>query len=99
MPITSITHNNACRYTVEVGVSAKDLTSFTFDNNHTAYVHICLQRIGCVCTKNYTPTSTRATIVSAEHQNGATIVKAILFFCHYFIEWESNNSGEAGGQS
>ena len=43
--------------------------------------------------------STRATIVSAENQSGATIVKATIFFCHYFIAWESNNAGEARGQS
>ena len=43
--------------------------------------------------------STRATIVSAENQNGATIVKATFFFCHYYIVWESNNPGEARGQS
>ena len=43
--------------------------------------------------------STRATIVSAENQNGATIVKATFFFCHYYIVWESNNAGEARGKS
>ena len=43
--------------------------------------------------------STRATIVSAENQNGATIVKATFFFCHYYIVWDSNNAGEARGQS
>ena len=43
--------------------------------------------------------STRATIVSAENQNGATIVKATYFFCHYYIVWESNNASEARGQS
>ena len=40
------------------------------------------------------PSSTRATIVSAENQNGATIVKATFFFCHYYIVWESNNAEE-----
>ena len=29
--------------------------------------------------------STLATIVSAENQNGATIVKATFFFCCYYI--------------
>ena len=53
MPITNITHN-AC-YTVEMGVSAGDLTRITLDNNHTAYKHICLQGIGCVCVRNYPP--------------------------------------------
>ena len=58
----------------------------------------------CEC-QNYPPeimqpsSSTRATIVSAENQNGATIVKAIFFFCHYYIAWEPNNAGEARGQS
>ena len=33
------------------------------------------------------------------NQNGATIVKAIFFFCHYYIAWEPNNAGEARGQS
>ena len=41
--------------------------------------------------------STRATIVSAENQIGATIVKATFFFCQYYIVWESNNAGEARG--
>ena len=41
----------------------------------------------------------RATIVSAENQNGSTIVKATFFFSHYYIVWESNNAGEARGQS
>ena len=58
-----------------------------------------------MCVKNHPPeimqpsSSTRATIVSAEDQNGATIVKATFFFCHYYIVWESNNAGEARGQS
>ena len=51
MPITNITHS-AC-YTVEMGVNATDLTRITLDNNHTAYMHSCLHRIGCVCVKNY----------------------------------------------
>ena len=69
-------------------------------------MHICLQGIGCecVCVKHYPPemmqpsSPTRATIVSAENQNGATIVKTTFFFCHYYIVWESNNAGEARGQ-
>ena len=103
MPITIITQSTC--YTAKMGVSAGDLTRITLDNNHTAYKHICLQEIGCVCVKNYPPeimqpsSSTRATIVSAENQNGATIVKATVFFCHYYIVWESNNAGEARGQS
>ena len=70
MPITNITHS-AC-YTVEMGVSARDLTCITLDNNHTTYMHVCLQGIGCVCVKNYPPemmqpsSSMRATIVSGE---------------------------------
>ena len=69
-----------------MGVSAGDLTRITLDNNNTAYMHSCLQGIGCVCVKNYPPeimqpsSSTRATIVSAENQNGATIVKATFSF-------------------
>ena len=45
--------------------------------------------------------STPATIVSAENQDVATIVKATFFFCHYqyYIVWESNKAGEARGQS
>ena len=38
--------------------------------------------------------STRATIVSAENQNIATIVKDTIFFCHYYIVWESNNADD-----
>ena len=66
---------------------------------------ICLQGIGCACVKNYPPemmqpsSSTRATIVSAENQNDATIVKAKFLFCHYYIVRESNNAGEAPEQS
>ena len=105
MPITNITHS-AC-YTVGMGVSATDLTRITLDNNHTAYMHVCLQGIGCVCVcvTNYPPemmqtsSSTRATIFSAENQNDATIVKDTFFFCHYYIVWESNNTGDARGQS
>ena len=40
MYITNINYS-AC-YTVEMGVSAGDLTRITLDNNHTAYKHICL---------------------------------------------------------
>ena len=49
MPITNITHS-AC-YTVELGVSAGDLTRITLENNHTVYMYICLQGIGCECVK------------------------------------------------
>ena len=58
-----------------------------------------------MCVKNQPPeimqpsSSTRATIVSVENQNGATIVKATFFFCHYYIVWESNKAGKAQGQS
>ena len=103
MSITSITHS-AC-YTVEMGISDGDVTRITLDNNHTVYKHICLEGIGCVCVNNYSPkmmqpsSSTSATIVSAENQNGATIAKATFFFCHYYIVWESNNAGDARGQS
>ena len=71
MHINNITHR-AC-YTVEMGVSAGDLTRITLDSNHAAYKHICLQGIGCVRIKNYPPeimqpsSWTRATIVSAEN--------------------------------
>ena len=88
-----------------MGVSDGDLTRITLDNNHTAYKQAYLSAGGCVCVKNYPPeimqpsSSTRATIVSAENQNGATIVKATFFFCHYYIVWESNNAGEARVQS
>ena len=69
----------------------RSYTYHTFDNNHTAYKHICLQEIGCVCVKNYPPeimqpsSSTRATIVSAEDQNGATIVKVRPHFSFAII--------------
>ena len=101
MPIT----HSASGYEVEMGVSAKDLTYITLDNNHTAYMHIRLQGIGCGCVKNYLPElmqqsqSTLATIASAENQNDGTIIKATFFFCHYYIVWESSNAGIAQGQS
>ena len=41
MPITDITQN-ACCYTIELGVSAKDITRITLDNRNTAYMHVCL---------------------------------------------------------
>ena len=79
---------------------------------HVSHLTTIIQPIGifvcrgsAVCVKNYPPeimqpsSSTRATIVSAANQNGATIVKATFFFCHYYIVWESNNAGEAQGQS
>ena len=84
MPFTNITHN-ACRYTVELGTSVKDLTRITLDNNQTVYMHINLQGIGFLYIKNYPPelmqqsSSTRATIVNAENQNNAAVVKAIFF--------------------
>ena len=31
--------------------------------------------------------STRATIVTAENQNDATIVEAIFLFCYYYVVW------------
>ena len=68
-------------------------------------MRICLQGIGCVCIKNYPPklmqpsSSTPASIVSAENQNDATIGKVIIFFCHCYTVWESNNAGEARRQS
>ena len=102
MPNTNITHS-AC-YTVEMGVSTGVLTRITLENTYTAYMLICLQGISCVCVKNYPPeimqpsSSTHATIVGAENQNGATIVKATFIFCHFYIVWESNNAGEARGQ-
>ena len=97
-------HHSAC-YTVEMGVSVRDLTRITLDNNRTAYMHVCLQGIGRVCVKIYPPemmqpsSSTSATIVSAKNQNDATIVKDKFFFSHYYIVWELNNAGDARGQS
>ena len=61
IPITNITHS-AC-YTVEMGVSAGDLTRITLDNNHTAYKHICLQVIDCVCVCQKSPARNNATTV------------------------------------
>ena len=52
MPISNIT-NSAC-YTVEMGVSAKGLTRITFENNHTAYMLICLLGVGFVCVSKIT---------------------------------------------
>ena len=85
---------------------AGDLTGITLDNNHTAYRHICLQGALCVCVCQKLPARNNATIVinvcnhrHCWNQNGATIAKAKFFFCHYYIVWESNNAGEARGQS
>ena len=89
MPGTNITHS-ACRYTGKLGV-IKRQRSFTYHTwqHSTAYMHICLQGIDCLFIKNYPPelmqpsSSTRATIVIGENQNGATIFKVTFFFCHY----------------
>ena len=104
MPIINMTHS-AC-YTIEMGVSAWELTRVTFDNNLAANKHICLQGIGCVCVCQKLPARNNATIVinTCNHrrcwnQIGATIVKATFFFCYFYIVWESNNAGEARGQS
>ena len=105
MPINKITHS-AC-YTVEMGVRARDLTRITLGNNHTAYIHICLQGIGCVCLcvsktthrqwRNHRHQNVQLSSV-LKNQNGATIVNATFFFCHYNIIWESDDAGEARGQ-
>ena len=50
--LPGITHS-AC-HTVEMGVSARDLTCITLENNHTACMHVCLQGIGCVCVSKIT---------------------------------------------
>ena len=50
LSITNITHK-VCLYTVELAVIAKDRKRITFYNSHTAYMHICLQRV----YKNYPP--------------------------------------------
>ena len=61
--------------------------------------------LGFVCIKNYPAelmqpsSSTRTTIVSTENQNDETIVKAVFFFCQYYIVFESNNTGKVRGQS
>ena len=47
MPITNIAPN-VCHYTIELGVSAQDLTHIALDNNCTAYMRICVQQFGCV---------------------------------------------------
>ena len=100
---TLFTHY-ACRYTVELGLSTNDLTRITLDNNITQPICIFVCGESAVCIKNCPPklmqpsSSTLATIVSAENQNDWTIVKAIFFFCHYYIVWEPNNAGEARRQ-
>ena len=91
-----ITHN--AYYTVEMG---GDLTRITLDNIHTAYKHICLQGTGCVCVKLPARNDAIIAINACNHRqcwksNGATIQG---FRCHYYIAWESNNAGEARGQS
>ena len=97
MPISISNITNIACYTVEMGVSATGLTRILLDNNHTAYMHICLQGIGCVGVKNNPPemmqpsSSSRAIIVRAETQDGATIVKD-TFFRRYYVVWESNNA-------
>ena len=102
MPITNITHN-AFRYTVQLGVSAKDLYTYhTWQQSYSLYAYLSA---GCVCIKNYSSdmmqpsSSMHATIVSAENQNYATIVEAIFFCRPYYTVWESNNAGEAWWKS
>ena len=104
-PPVHITPLPTMRVVIQSSVSAKYFTRITPDNNHTAYKHICLQGIGCVCIKNcpsklmQPSSSSPATIVSAENQNDAPTIKAIFFICHYYIVWESYNAGGARRQS
>ena len=78
-------------------------TYHTWQQSYSLYA--CLSAGVRSCVKNYPPemmqpsSSTSATIVSAKNQNDATIVKDKFFFCHYYIVWESNNAGDARGQS
>ena len=61
MPITNITHGGC--YAIKMGVSTGYILRITLDNTHTAYKHICLQGIGCVCVCQKLPTRNNATIV------------------------------------
>ena len=100
MPITNIISRDGRK-------RQRSYTYHTWQQSYSLYAglsagdRLCV----CVCVKNYAPemmqpsSSTRATIVSAENQNDATIVKDTFFFCHYYIVWESNNTGDARGQS
>ena len=82
----------------------RSYTHHTWQQSYSLYAYLSAGYRLCVCQK-YPPemmqpsSSTRATIGSAENQNGATIVKAICFFCHYYIVWESNSTGKARGQT
>ena len=88
-------HIRWSKNTVEMGVSARDHTSQQSYN-----LYVCLHGV-----KHYPPemmqpsSSMRVTIVSAENQNNATMVTDKFFFCYYYIVWESNNTGDARGQS
>ena len=103
MPITNITHN-ACRYTVLLGVSTKDLTRITLDNNYTAYVHIWLRGICCVYQKLLVRYDATIAINTCNHRqcwksNWCNHRRGHIFVCHYFIVWKSNNAGEDRGES
>ena len=73
----------------------------TWQQSYSLYAY--LSAGDWLCIKNYPPelmppsSSTYAKTVSAENQNGATIVKAIFFFCHYYMG--INYTGEARRQS
>ena len=83
----------------------RSYTYHTWQQSYSLFACLSAGDRLCVCQKLPTgvmmqpSSSTRATIVSAENQNDATIVKATFFFCHYYIVWESNNAGDARGQS
>ena len=103
--------NAYCQYHPQYWLYSRDgrkrRSSYTYhiwQQSYSLYAYLSAGNQLCVCQKRpaeiMQPSSTtRATIVSAENQNGATIVKATFFFCHYYIVWKSNNAGEARGQS
>ena len=104
MPITNITRN-ACHYAVKLRVSAKDITL----SHLTAIIqHICIFvcRVSAVCVSQITHRSWR------NHQHSCMQLSSVLkikmvqqssrpyfHLFHYYIVWESNNAGEARGQS
>ena len=103
--ITNIIHN-ACRYTVDLGVSAKDLyTRHTWQQSYSLYAYLsagCYQKL--LVGYDATIFINGCNIGSAENKNGATIVESIFFFRHYcslslwhqvihksILGWEWNN--------
>ena len=102
MPITNIAHN-ACRYTVELGVSAKrSYTYHTWQQSYSLYASLSTGDRLCVYQKLLVGYDATIVINACNHREcwkSKWCNHRRGYFCHYYIAWKSNNAGEARGQS